>query len=135
MSARNTPGCGVRTRTLASKVDGVNPNTVVHAATIAIAHEPVPDEQSVRGRPTTAATTVDDFGGMEIGVWEMTPGVMTDVEADEVFVVLAGSARVEFGDDSPMLTIGPGDLVRLSAGSETVWTVTETLRKVYLTGT
>ena len=29
------------------------------------------------------------------------------------------------------LTLGPGDVVRLAAGTETVWTVTETLRKVY----
>jgi uncharacterized cupin superfamily protein len=63
----------------------------------------------------------------------MTPGTMSDVEADEVFVVLSGSATVEFGDGSPTISIGPGDVVRLAEGAETVWTVTETLRKVYLT--
>src|SRR4051812_26298090 len=94
---------GVQMCTLARKVIGVKPNTVVHAATL------------------------------EVGVWEMTPGVMTDVEADEVFVVVAGSATVEFGDGSQSLRIGPGDVVRLAAGAETVWTVSETLRKVYLT--
>ena len=119
--------------TLASKVIGVKPNTVVHAATIDLDHEPVPADQSVRGEPTTAATAVDEFGGLEVGVWEMTPGVMTDVEADEVFVVVSGSATVEFGDGSQTLRIGPGDVVRLAAGAETVWTVSETLRKVYLT--
>ena len=120
--------------TLASKVMGVKPNTVVHAATLDLDHEPVPADQSVRGEPTTAATALDEFGGLEVGVWEMTPGVMTDVEADEVFVVVSGSATVEFGDGSQSLRIGPGDVVRLAAGAETVWTVTETLRKVYLTG-
>ena len=30
----------------------------------------------------------------------MTPGVMRDVEADELFVVLPGSATVEFADDN-----------------------------------
>ncbi len=64
----------------------------------------------------------------------MTPGVMTDVEADEVFVVVSGSATVEFGDGSQSLRLGPGDVVRLAAGAETVWTVSQTLRKVYLTG-
>jgi hypothetical protein len=39
-----------------------------------------------------------------------------------------------FADDIPGLRVGPGDVVRLAAGAETVWTVTETLRKVYLTG-
>jgi uncharacterized cupin superfamily protein len=124
---------GVQTCTLASKVIGVKPNTVVHAATLDLDHEPVPADQSVRGEPTTAATAIDEFGGLEVGVWEMTPGVMTDVEADEVFVVVSGSATVEFGDGSQSLRIGPGDVVRLAAGSETVWTVSETLRKVYLT--
>jgi uncharacterized cupin superfamily protein len=119
---------------LASRVIGVKPNTVVHAATLDLDHEPVPADQSVRGEPTTAAMAVDEFGGLEVGVWEMTPGVMTDVEADEVFVVVSGSATVEFGDGSQSLRIGPGDVVRLAAGAKTVWTVTETLRKVYLTG-
>ena len=30
--------------------------------------------------------------------------------------------------------VGPGDIVRLAAVAKTVWTVTETLRKVYVTG-
>nr|WP_293235581.1 cupin domain-containing protein [Mycolicibacterium sp.] len=112
----------------------MTPNSVVHAAALDLVHQPVPAEQSVRGGPTTAAEALDDFGGLEVGVWEMSAGVMTDVEADELFVVLAGSATVEFGDGSPTLRIGAGDVVRLAAGAETVWTVTETLRKIYLTG-
>jgi uncharacterized cupin superfamily protein len=111
----------------------VKPNSVIHAATIDLEHEPVPAEQSVSGDPTTAATAFEKFGGLEVGVWEMTPGVMNDVETDEVFVVLAGSATVEFASGSPTIRLGRGDLVRLAAGAETVWTVTETLRKVYLT--
>lgn len=59
---------------------------------------------------------------------------MTDVETDELFVVLSGSASVEFADGSPTLQLGPGDVVRLQARANTVWTVTGTLRKVYLTG-
>lgn len=117
-----------------SHTDPMKPNSVVHAATLTLDHEPVPSEQSVRGEPTTAADAIDELGGLEVGVWEMTPGVMNDVEAEEVFVVLSGAATVEFGDGSDTLYLGPGDVVRLSAGAETVWTVTETLRKVYLTG-
>jgi uncharacterized protein len=118
----------------ASHTGRMNPNSVVHAATVDLEHEPVPAEQSVRGEPTTGANAIDEFGGLEVGVWEMTPGVMNDVETEEVFVVLSGAATVEFATGSPTLHLGPGDLVRLSAGAETVWTVTETLRKVYLTG-
>jgi uncharacterized cupin superfamily protein len=110
----------------------MQPNHAVAAAVLPLDHEPVPADQLVHGTPTTATGVLGEFGGLEVGVWEMRPGVMRDVEADEVFVVLTGSATVEFADGSAPLRLGPGDVVRLAAGSETVWTVTETLRKVYL---
>lgn len=108
-------------------------NSVVHAATEWLEHESVPAEQSLGGDPHTGVAELGKFGGLEVGVWEMTPGVMSDVEAEELFVVLSGAATVEFDDGSPALTLGPGDVVRLAEGAKTVWTVTETLRKVYLT--
>ena len=111
----------------------MTPNSVVHAATLDLDHEPVPTEQSVQGEPTTGATAIDALGGLEVGVWEMTPGVTKDVEADEVFVVISGAATIEFATGAATLHVGPGDVVHLAAGAETVWTVTETLRKVYLT--
>jgi uncharacterized cupin superfamily protein len=111
----------------------VKDNTVVHAAGHPVEHEPVAPDQSIDGDPTTAATVIDDFGGLEVGIWEMSPGVMRDVEAAELFVVLSGYATVEFTDGTPTMVLGPGDVVRFAAGTETVWTVTETLRKIYLT--
>lgn len=111
----------------------MEPNSAVCAATIGTDSEPVPTEQSVSGEPRTGVHLLTEFEGLEVGVWEMTPGAMSDVEADELFVVLSGSATVEFGDDTPTLRLGAGDVVRLAAGTETVWTVTQTLRKVYLT--
>lgn len=111
----------------------VKPNTSVSATTLPLDHSPVPTEQSLGAATTTAGTPVGEFSGLEVGVWEMAPGAMSDVEAEELFVVLSGSATIEFGDGSPTLHVGPGDVVRLGAGAQTVWTVTETLRKVYLT--
>jgi uncharacterized protein len=111
----------------------VKPNSVVHAATQWLEHEPVPADQSLGGEPHTGTAELGRFGGLEVGVWEMTPGVMRDVEAEEVFVVLSGAATVGFEDGSPALTLGAGDVVRLAKDTKTVWTVTETLRKVYLT--
>lgn len=111
----------------------MQPNSVVHATALSLEHEAVPADQAGDGNTTTGAVSVDDFAGLDVGVWEMSVGVMTDVEADELFVVLSGSATVEFADDSPTISIGAGDLVRLAPGAKTVWTVTETLRKVYLT--
>ena len=108
-------------------------NSLVHAAELFVEHEPVAPDQVADGQPRTGVGRLGNFGDLEVGVWEMTPGVMTDVEADEVFVVLSGSATVEFADGSTALHLGPGDVVRLAEGAQTVWTVTETLRKVYLT--
>ncbi|WP_434317963.1 cupin domain-containing protein [Leifsonia sp. P73] len=85
--------------------------------------------------PLTAAAELGRFAGLEVGVWEMAPGTTTDVEADEVFVVIAGRARVDFPETGARLELGAGDVVRLTAGDRTVWTVTETLRKVYLAPT
>ncbi len=110
----------------------MRPNTVVHAGAHPLEHEAVTADQAVDGHPRTAAATLGEFGGLEVGVWEMTPGVMRDVESDEIFVVLSGSATVEFDDGTTALSLHPGDVVRLAAGAKTVWTVTETLRKVYL---
>ena len=36
-------------------------------------------------------------------------------------------------DGTPALQLRAGDVGRLAAGAETTWTVTETLRKIYLT--
>ena len=113
----------------------LRPGVVTDAATIALSHEPVPADQRVAGAPTTGFVELDEIGSAEVGVWEMTPGAMRDVEADEVFVVLAGSATVTFEEPAlPAIELRPGSVVRLTADMRTVWTVHETLRKVYLAG-
>ena len=95
--------------------------------------EPVPAGLDVlAGSPTAAVTSLTDVAGTEVGVWEMTPGTVADVEADEVFVALSGRAVLTVDDGEP-LDLGPGSVVRLHAGEATTWTVTETLRKVYVT--
>jgi uncharacterized cupin superfamily protein len=109
----------------------VNPGIVTDAASLALALEPVPAEQVVEGSPRTGFVELTDT----IGVWEHTPGVSTDVEADEVFVVLSGSATVSFDDPAlEPIELRAGAVARLTAGMRTVWTVRETLRKVYILG-
>jgi uncharacterized cupin superfamily protein len=98
---------------------------------MALEHEAVPDEQRVTGSPTTALLPLGELDGHEYGIWEMTPGAASDTEDDEVFVVLAGRATIEFLSDGSFLLLGPGDVIRLQTGARTVWTVTETLRKLY----
>lgn len=110
----------------------LTPNSAVSAASVPVETIPVPDTQSVAGQPHTGATALGMFAGLEVGVWEMTEGVMTDTEADELFVVISGSARVEFIDGTSPLELSAGDIVHLAAGTQTVWTVRSPLRKVYL---
>jgi uncharacterized cupin superfamily protein len=62
----------------------------------------------------------------------MSPSVSTDVETDEFFIVLCGAATVSFADGSPTLQLQAGSVGHLAAGASTTWTVTQTLRKVYI---
>ncbi|MDQ0894750.1 cupin domain-containing protein [Agromyces ramosus] len=107
--------------------------TVTDAASLALEHEPVPRDQVVAGTPATGHAVLDESDGGTVGVWEMTPGAMRDTEADEVFVVLFGAATVEF--EHPIadpVILAPGSVMRLEAGMRTLWTVRQTLRKVYV---
>ena len=108
-------------------------NSVAHAGSLFLEHHAVAPDQAVDGSPKTGVGRLGRFGELEVAAWEMTPGVMRDVEADEVFVVLSGAATVEFEDGTTPLSLAAGDVVHLAEGARTVWTVTETLRKVYLT--
>ena len=88
-------------------------------------------EQRIAGAPKTGSVQLEKFGGTIVGIWEMTPGVMRDTEVDEILTVLSGAATVEF-QDGRKITLEPGTVARLHAGQQTVWTVAETLRKVYV---
>ncbi len=90
---------------------------------------PVPAGQEVlAGAPSARAAELAPDGS--VGVWEMTAGSVSDVEADEVFVVVAGRGTVAF-EDGEVLALAPGAVVRLREGERTTWTVEQTLRKVY----
>ncbi len=105
---------------------------VVAALAIELEHEPVAAEQVVSGAPTTALAELGMIGDQAWGVWEMSPGGMSDTEVDELFVVVAGRASVLFVDRGTTVDLAPGTVGRLDAGDRTVWTVTETLRKVWI---
>ena len=104
----------------------------VAALAVSLVHQPVSVEQRISGEPTTGYEAVGSYADRELGVWEMTPGAMSDVEADELFIVLSGSATVDFPDEGVSIELFPGFVGQLEAGSRTVWTVHETLRKVCL---
>ena len=88
--------------------------------------------QVVAGAPEVCELVLSESadGRVVRGIWQITPGTVTDTEADELFVVLSGRATIAFGDGTS-LDVGPGDVALLSAGAKTTWTIHETLRKVY----
>lgn len=86
----------------------------------------------VDGAPEAGSRALAAVSGVEVGVWEMTPGTATDVEVDEVFVVLSGCGTVSFDDDGEQVELAPGSVVRLRAGERTTWVVRETIRKIYV---
>ena len=108
---------------------GVDP-TVALAVDIPL--ERVSLEDVLDGEPSTGVVVLGEFGGREYGVWEMTPGSLNDVENDELFVVVAGAASVEFLDDEAVVHLVQGSVMTLAAGTRTMWTVTQTLRKVWM---
>jgi uncharacterized cupin superfamily protein len=105
----------------------------VAAAQAALEPDPLDPDQVVSGNPQTSVMVIaDSDDGQEAGVWRCTPGTFTDVEADETFVVLEGRATIAWEGGS--VDVGPGDVCELSAGTETLWTVHETLLKGFRIG-
>ncbi|OKI99151.1 cupin domain-containing protein [Kitasatospora sp. CB01950] len=104
----------------------------LHVPDAELEPEPLDPEQIVSGTPEVTGKVVwESADGRQIrGIWQITPGVVTDTEADEMFVVLSGRATIAF-DHGAVLEVGPGDLTVLREGDRTTWTVHETLRKVY----
>ena len=107
------------------------PVTVVDAREVELEPDPVDPETILAGSPVASAAEVAQWsGGAETGVWRIEPGVVTDVEVEETFVVLDGRATIEC--EGEIHELRPGSVCVFAAGAETKWTVTETLLKVYV---
>jgi uncharacterized cupin superfamily protein len=107
-------------------------NHCVAAASLALEYDDIPADQVVAGAPRVGSAALGAIGDGSIGVWEHSPGTSTDVEADEFFIVLSGAGSVAFADGTPPLALKAGTVGRLAAGTATTWTVTDTLRKIYV---
>jgi uncharacterized cupin superfamily protein len=96
----------------------------------------LPAAQVVSGSPKTGLVTIATLGDVETGLWVHSSGESTDVEADEVSLILEGDATVEFLDGSgevvETVELAPGVLLALHEGERTRWRVRETLRKLYV---
>ena len=105
---------------------------VTSAAAVEVSVEPLAADYVVAGAPVTGVADLPAPPGLEVGIWEHSAGTSTDVEVDEVFVVISGRATIA-AEGQPPVEVGPGDVVTLAEGTATTWTVHETLRKVYVT--
>jgi len=85
----------------------------------------------ISGEPAVYHQAIYEGDDLLVGIWQHGVGVSSDVEADEIFVVLSGRATIEI-QDGPTLEVGPGDVCSYPPGIRSTWTVHETLRKVYL---
>ncbi|MFI0090017.1 cupin domain-containing protein [Streptomyces bobili] len=111
----------------------MTPSFALHIADADLEPEPLDPGQIVSGAPEVSGKVVwaSPDGRQVRGIWQITPGVVTDTEADELFVVISGSATVEVEGGATLRVGPPGDLAVLRAGDRTTWTVHETLRKAY----
>ncbi len=98
--------------------------------------EPVPCDQVLNGQPQTGWKLLASLPNLEVGVWEHSPGTSTDIEEEEVFVVLSGRATVLVRDQQGMELgrheFSLGDVGLLEQGALTTWIVHETFRKVFV---
>ncbi len=91
----------------------------------------LPSAKSPDGPIATGVDILAHTDVFEVGVWEHEAGRSTDVEVDEVFVVLSGRGRIIL-DDGAVLPLAPGTVGILEAGARTTWEIDEPLRKVWI---
>jgi len=101
------------------------------ATTTTLVFSDLAEAQCPDGVLATGLAVLARTDALEVGVWEHPVGRSTDIETDEVFVVLSGSGRVILEDGST-LVLRPGTVGVLDAGTRTVWEIDEPLRKVWL---
>jgi uncharacterized cupin superfamily protein len=104
----------------------------IHIAELELEPDALDPATVIAGHPQTTNRVVweSEDGRTVRGVWQITPGTVTDTEANEMFVVVSGRATIAV-EGGETFEVGPGDLGVLREGERTTWTVHETLRKAY----
>lgn len=105
-------------------------NRILASSATPVPLENIDPSQVVQGDPQSGALELPD-SGFACGLWEHTAGTSTDVEVDEVFVVLSGHAHIIIEGQDP-IEVSPGDVVELTAGTRTTWHVHAPLRKFWI---
>jgi uncharacterized protein len=113
-------------------VPALDPTFALHVVDVPLEPGELDPSTILAGSPavTEAVVWESPDGRIVRGIWRITEGVVTDVEQDEIFVVIEGRATIEV-DCGPTIEVGPGDVCVLERGARTTWTVHEALRKVF----
>ncbi|MFD0304513.1 cupin domain-containing protein [Streptomyces sp. NPDC127119] len=112
----------------------MNSSFAVHVPDADLIPEALDPAQILQGSPEVSAKVLwESKDGTQVrGIWQITPGIVTDTESDELFVVVSGRATIAV-EGGATFDVGPGDACVLRAGDRTTWTVHETLRKAFHT--
>lgn len=113
-------------------IPSLPPNTALDTGLLMLPTHELSATQVQSGPATVGLLPLGRLCGLDIGLWQLSPSTSTDVESDELFVVLSGEATVQFADGTPPLHLRAGVLARLATGTRTTWTVRAALRKLYL---
>lgn len=110
----------------------MEPTFAVRAADLELEPEALDPSQILAGTPATSGAVLSEStdGRIVRGVWRCTAGTVTDVEQDEMFVVLEGRATIAV-EGGPVIEVAPGSVCVLERGARTTWTVHEPLLKAY----
>ena len=97
-----------------------------------------PGDHNPKGTSTTPGQTEASFqlwggNGMSTGIWEVTPGTFTGKRdgQNEVCQILSGSATITEANGN-IFEVGPGSLFVTPSGWAGIWTIHETLRKMWV---
>ena len=86
----------------------------------------------ISGTPTASQRTLHRADGVEIGIWEITPGEFHSTKSGltEFMHFVSGAGRIEHSDGT-VTVIAPGAVLHVFDGWSGIWRVTETARKCY----
>jgi uncharacterized cupin superfamily protein len=67
---------------------------------------------------------------LDVGLWRSDPATYDYLfQTDEAFHVVAGAATIELPDSGETIEVRTGDIAYFSAGTRSVWTITEPFKK------
>lgn len=86
-----------------------------------------------RGEPQTAGRVFYEGNGVQVGLWECTPGGWTieNRPDHETVQILSGRARLTNADGSSV-ELTAGDVLTLPKGWSGRWDILETVRKLFV---